>query len=174
MIVMDRPYSVGERIRIKGYDGIVEEIGLRSTKIRLLNGNQAVIPNEEMARSDIENVGRRPFIRRVSNLRLPLDAGKDTAEEAVALIQGILEDHEGCRPDYPPRVWLHEFKSDHIELRMIYWYHPPDYWMFTAHADEINRRILNALEHRGIRLAVPAFSTRFDYGGEEKAELPPE
>ncbi|GAG86301.1 unnamed protein product, partial [marine sediment metagenome] len=59
IILLDKPYKIGQRIVVKGHDGIVEEIGLRSTRLRLLNGNQTTIPNEEMARLDIENIGRR-------------------------------------------------------------------------------------------------------------------
>ncbi len=50
MILLDKPYKVGDRIVVKGHDGVVEEIGLRSTRIRLLTGHQTVIPNEEMAK----------------------------------------------------------------------------------------------------------------------------
>ena len=70
MILIDRPYRVGQRIKVKGHDGVVEQIGLRSTKIRLLTGHQATIPNEEMARTDIENIERRPHIRRRTKLPL--------------------------------------------------------------------------------------------------------
>ncbi|WP_372795695.1 mechanosensitive ion channel family protein [Pontiella sp.] len=160
MIIMDKPYAVGERIRIKTYDGVIEEIGLRSTKIRLLNGHQAVIPNEDMARSDIENIGRRPFIRRVSSIRLPVDIPAEKAEEAVKTIEEILKDHEGMTPEFPPRAWLSEFGSDHLELKMIYWYHPPNYWDFTAHADRVNREILSRFRKAGLSIALPAFTTR--------------
>jgi MscS family membrane protein len=160
MLIMDKPFTVGERIKVKHYDGVVEEIGLRSTKIRLLNGHQASVPNEEMAKTDIENIGRRPFIRRVSELPLSMDIGAAKAQEAVALVQGILKDHEGLNPDFPPRVWLSEFARDHLELKLIYWYHPPNYWDYTQHADQVNRDILNAFEKAGIHIALPAFTTR--------------
>lgn len=162
MIILDKPYNVGERIKILKYDGIIEEIGLRSTKLRLLNGHQAVIPNETMARADIENIGRRPFIRRVSNIRLPVDIGSDKAEKSVSILQDLLKDHEGMNPDFPPRVWISEFADDHLELRMIYWYHPPNYWDFTAHADQTNRRILDAFEKADIPIALPAFTTKVE------------
>lgn len=160
MLIMDKPFTVGERIKVKHYDGVVEEIGLRSTKIRLLNGHQASIPNEDMARTDIENIGRRPYIRRVSELPLSMDIGAAKAQEAVTLVQELLKDHEGLNPDFPPRVWLSEFARDHLELKLIYWYHPPDYWDYTAHADRVNRDILMAFEQAGIQIALPAFTTR--------------
>jgi MscS family membrane protein len=53
MIVLDKPFHIGDRVVIGKHDGFVEEIGLRSTKLRLLNGHQLSIPNEETARSQI-------------------------------------------------------------------------------------------------------------------------
>jgi MscS family membrane protein len=162
MLIMDKPFTVGERIKVKHYDGVVEEIGLRSTKVRLLNGHQASIPNEDMAKTDIENVGRRPFIRRVSGIPLSVDINSVKAQKAVEIVDGLLENHEGFNPDFPPRVWLNEFQRDHLELKMIYWYHPPDYWAYTAHADKINRLILEGFESAGITISLPAFTTRVE------------
>ena len=162
MLIMDKPFIVGERIKIKKYDGVVEEIGLRSTKIRLLNGHQAIIPNEDMARSDIENIGRRPFIRRVTDIPLSIGISSAKAQKAVEVVQELLKDHEGLNPDFPPRVWLNDFERDHLELRLIYWYHPPDYWKFTEHADRVNRQILEAFEAGGITIALPAFTSRIE------------
>ena len=113
-----------------------------------------------MARSDIENIGRRPFIRRVFRIRLPVDIGSAKAEKAVRLVQDILTDHEGMRPEFPPRVWIDDFEADHPELKAIYWYHPPNYWKYTEHADQVNRAILDAFENAGIGIALPAFTTR--------------
>jgi MscS family membrane protein len=72
MLMADKPFRVGERIVAAGYDGVVENIGLRSTRLRLLTGHQVTIPNDTLACNDVENVGRRPFIRRVSNIQIPL------------------------------------------------------------------------------------------------------
>jgi MscS family membrane protein len=162
MLIMDKPFTVGERIKVKGYDGVVEEIGLRSTKLRLLNGHQAAIPNEEMARTDVENIGRRPFIRRVTEIPLSIDIPSAKAQQAVDIVKEVLKDHEGMRPDFPPRVWLDEFQRDHLELKLVYWYHPPNYWEYTEHADHVNRQILNAFEKEHITIALPAFTTRVE------------
>jgi len=162
MLIMDKPFIVGERIKVKKYDGVVEEVGLRSTKIRLLNGHQAIIPNEDMAKTDIENIGRRPFIRRVTEIPLPIDIAPAKAQKAVEILQALLVDHEGFNPDFPPRIWLNDFERDHLGLKMIYWYHPPDYWKYTEHADRVNRQILDAFESEGIVIALPAFTTRVE------------
>lgn len=160
MLILDKPFTVGERIKVMKYDGIVEEIGLRSTKIRLLNGHQASIPNEEMAKIDIENVGRRPFIRRVSQLALPINTSSSNAAEAVSIVKKILDNHDCSNPELPPRVWLSDFERDNVCLKFMYWFHSIDYWRYAAHADETNRNILDAFNAAGITVALPSFTTK--------------
>ncbi len=159
MIMLDKPYRVGERIRAKGYDGIVEEIGLRSTKIRLLTGHMATIPNEEMARSDIENIARRPHIRRIADLRIPLDTPPEKVQRALDIVRTILADHAGMPADFPPRVYLNDFNRDSLNLRMIYWYQPPDYWDFLALSERINLRIMHEFAAAGLKFAPPTTTT---------------
>lgn len=159
MILLDKPYRVGERIVIKNYDGVVEEIGLRSTKIRLLTGHVTAIPNEEMARSDIENVGRRPHIRRVADIPLPLDTPPDLAEKAVTIVRRLLDGHEGSSPDYPPRVFLNEINRDSLNLRLFYWYHPPNYWDFLQFSQQLNLQIKQEFAAVGLDFALPTSRT---------------
>ncbi len=150
MLMADKPFRVGERIVVGKYDGIVEDIGLRSTRIRLLTGHQATIPNDELAGSDIENVGRRPYIRRVSDLHVPLDTPRERIETVLDRIRESLHNHEGHHPDFPPRVFFNEFNPDSFNIRIIYWYHPPDYWKFLAFAERLNLEIFRAFEEQGV------------------------
>jgi len=155
MILLDKPYRVGERIIVGDYDGIVNEIGLRSTKLRLLTGHVAVIPNEEMAHSRIENVGRRPHIRRIADLRIPLDTPRAKVEKAVEVIRAALVNHEGMDPEFPPRVYFNEFNSDSFNIRIIYWYQPPNYWDFLAFSERLNLQVFRAFEEQDIQFSLP-------------------
>jgi MscS family membrane protein len=155
MILLDKPYQIGQRIVVKGHDGVVEEIGLRSTKLRLLSGHQTAIPNEEMARTDIENIGRRPHIRRLTNIAIPYNTPVGKVEKAVQIINDILKDHEGMRPDLPPRVYFNEFNRDSLNIIILYWYHPPDYWGFLAFNQGVNMQIMKDFEAEGIKFAFP-------------------
>ena len=74
---------------------MVEDIGLRSSRIRLLTGHQVTVPNDELSRSHIENVGRRPHIRRISDIHIPLDTRRQKIDEAVTIIRTALDEHEG-------------------------------------------------------------------------------
>ena len=138
MLMADKPFRAGERVSIKNYDGVVEDIGLRSTKIRLLSGHQTTIPNDDLSRSEIENVGRRPYIRRNGDIRIPLDTPREKIERAVSIIRAALDNHEGMAPEFPPRVFFNEFNPDSFNIRFIYWYHPPSIWDFLAFSEKVN------------------------------------
>jgi MscS family membrane protein len=159
MILLDKPYSIGQRVTVKGHDGVVEEIGLRSTRIRLLTGHQTTVPNDQMANVDIENIGRRPYIRRLTNITITYDTPPEKIEKAVNIIETILDNHEGMKPDFPPRVYFNEFNSDSLNLLVLYWYHPPDYWSFLAFSQRVNLQIMREFEKEGIRFAFPTSTT---------------
>jgi len=155
-LMADKPFRVGDRIILQKYDGVVEDIGLRSTRIRLLTGHQATVPNDELARTDIENVSRRPHIRRVADIHLPLETSRKLTEEAIEIVRQLLDNHEGMDAEFPPRVFFNEFNDDSFNLRLIYWYHPPDYWQFQDYSQRLNLEICKAFEQRGIRFLLPS------------------
>lgn len=171
MIMLDKPFRVGERIVAKGYDGVVQEVGLRSTRLRLLTGHEVTIPNDDMARSDIENIGRRPHIRRHSNIAIPLGLPPEKAEQAVTIVREILKDHEGMDPAYPPRVFLNEFNRDSLNICLFYWYHPPNYWDYLAFCEKVNLRIKCDFDHAGIPFALPSSATIMSQSPEQPLQV---
>lgn len=171
MISLDKPFNVGDRIIAKGMDGVVEEIGLRSTKLALLSGNAASIPNEDMAKIQIENVGRRPHIKRVTNLRIPLDTPRHKLERAVEIIEELLKNHEGMRPEFPPRVYFTEFEAECFNICMIYWYAPPKYWNYLRFGQTLNFQIFSAFESAGIIFSLPARMVHTDMDGTGPAPI---
>ena len=159
IILLDKPYRIGQRIVVKGHDGIVEEIGLRSTRLRLLNGHQTTISNEEMARLDIENIGRRQYIRRLTNITITYDTPPKKIEKALDIILKILDNHEGMDPELPPRAYFNEFNPSSLNLVVFYWYNPADYWKYMAHSQQVNLKIMQEFEKAGIKFAFPTNTT---------------
>jgi len=155
MLMADRPFRVGDRIIFKDYDGVVEDIGLRSTRIRLLSSHQVTVPNDELSRSDIENVARRKCIRRVADIRIPLDTPYEKVQAAVDIVRKQLDNHEGMDPDYPPRVFFLDFVPDAFTIRVIYWYHPPNYWDYLAFSEKFNFAIFRAFAEQEIQFSLP-------------------
>jgi MscS family membrane protein len=159
MILLDKPYKVGQRIVAKGHDGIVEEIGLRSTRIRLLTGHQTAIPNDEMAKIDIENIGQRPHIRRLTNIGITYDTPLEKIEKAVDIILKILDNHEGICPELPPRAYFNEYHPYSLNILVLYWYHPADYWGYMKFSQEVNLQIAQGFQKEGIKFAFPTSTT---------------
>ena len=159
MILLDKPYKVGQRIVAKGHDGIVEEIGLRSTRIRLLTGHQTAIPNDEMAKIDIENIGQRPHIRRLTNIGITYDTPPEKIEKAVELILKILDNHEGMDPEFPPRAYFSEYNPYSLNILVLYWYHPADYWDYMKFSQGVNLQIAREFQKEGIKFAFPTTTT---------------
>ncbi len=155
MILIDRPYSIGDRVVVEGHDGPVEEIGFRSTRIRALTGNLVTIPNDKMASASIENLGRRPHIMRQFNVGITYDTLADKMERAIKIIEKILENHEGMQPGFPPRVFFDEFKDSSLNIMVTYWYYPPDLWSSLAFGQKVNLQIMHAFEKEGIEFAFP-------------------
>lgn len=169
-ILVDQPYRVGERIVAGGHDGVVERIGLRSTRIRQLDGNVTSIPNERMATMNIENIGRRGSIRRKAQLRIATGTPREKVEQAVQIVREILANHEGMPSESPPRVYFDEFNPDSLSIRFFYWYSPPDYWAFSDFSERVNFEIIRRFAEAGIALAPP--TSRTELAGESGQPLP--
>lgn len=159
MILLDKPYKVGQRIVAKGHDGVVEEIGLRSTKMRLLTGHLTTIPNDEMAKVDVENIQRRPHIRRLTNIAITYDTPPEKIERAVNIILSILDNHEGMDPNFPPKAYFNEFNPYSLNILVLYWYHPADYWAYMEFGQRVNMQIAREFHQEGIRFAFPTSTT---------------
>jgi len=155
MLLSDKPFRVGERILYNEYDGVVEDIGLRSTRLRLLSGPQVTLPNNQLAGNDIQNISRRPYIRRIGEIHIPLDTTGEKVQKAVAIIRDELNDHEGMDMDRPPRVFFNEFTPDAFSIIFYYWYTSSDYWRFKTFSEKLNFEILRKFEAQGIQFTLP-------------------
>ena len=72
-ILFDKPFQIGHRVVIDGNDGIVESVGFRSTRIRMLTGHLMTIPNEKIVNTFVENIGLRKKIRWLTNITITYD-----------------------------------------------------------------------------------------------------
>lgn len=160
-IIMDRSFKIGERIICSGCDGVIEDIGLRTTRVRTAGGHVICIPNANIVNSPIENVSRRPAIRRNFTLALKLDTPAEKVQLALKIVNDILSDEQIRKPIHPvingqpsvPQVFFSDYTGNSLSLNIIYWYAPPNNGEYMAHAENINLRILEAFNRSGINLA---------------------
>lgn len=171
MIFFDQPYRAGDRIVVLGHDGIVEQIGLRSTRIRLLDGQLMTIPNEKMASAEIANVSQRPSIQRIIRLGLTYGTAPAKVERAIAVLREILDGHAASWAQ-PPRIHFAEFAPDSLTLTAYTWYQPAVYWDYADAHGRINLEILRRFGEEGIEFAFPTTTMLLEPGsGPIKVEL---
>lgn len=155
VLFSDKPFEMGDRINIDGHDGTVEEVGLRSTRIRRLDGHLVTIPNGELANKAIWNIAKRPFIRNLFTISVTYDTTPEKLEQAKSILEKILENHEGMKEDFPPRVYFQSLNSHSLDFLVIYWYHPPAYWDYMAFTEKVNLEIVRQFNEAGIDFAFP-------------------
>ena len=155
VLFVDKPFEMGDRIVVDGHDGPVAEVGLRSTKIRTLEGHLVTVPNGELANKTIQNIGKRPFIRRIADLTITYDTPPEKIDRAIEIVKEILENHEGMHEDLLPRIFFNDFNSDSLNIRVFYWYHPPEYWNFMAFSERFNKEVFRRFNEEGIDFAFP-------------------
>jgi MscS family membrane protein len=155
VIFADKPFELGDRIVVDGCDGSVEEVGFRSTRVRTLEGHLVTIPNGELANKTIQNITKRPNIRRIMNITVTYDTPPEKVQEAVDIVKELLQDHEGMDPEMPPRVVFNELNATSLNIFAIYWYHPPDWWMFQAFNEKVMFELLRRFNAAGIQFAFP-------------------
>ena len=155
VIFADKPFELGDRIVVGEFDGPVESVGFRSTRIRTLDGHVITIPNGELANKMIKNISRRPYIKRVANITITYDTPPEKVQRALDIIREILNNHEGMNPDFPPRIYFNEFNDASLNILVIYWYTPPDYWKAMEFGENFNMELLRRFNAEGIEFAFP-------------------
>lgn len=174
-IFFDRPFNVGDRIVFHAYDGVIEEIGFRSFRLRTLAGHLVTIPNSDVVSGSIENISRRPNIRRVMDIAIAYDTPPAKVSEAVAIVKRLLSDPPIAAAfdlvRFPPRVAFDAFNADSLNIKVFYWFHPNDWWAYLDHCERLNLRLLEAFAEAGIEFAFPT-QTLF-LAGDPRRPLPP-
>jgi len=156
-IFADRPFQIGELVKIDEHLGPVEEVGFRSTRIRTLQGHLVTIPNSVITNSCVENIGRRPFIRRTSNITITYDSGHTKTKRAVEIIKEVLAGvpQLNTDPEKPPRVYFSDFNDWSLNIYMSYWVKPADYWLYHQVNEQVNFEITKRFEAEQIEFAFP-------------------
>ena len=154
VIILDRPFRIGDRIRAGEINGIVLSVGMRST--RLLSEDDSVfsIPNNQIAEEAIENISNRGVIRCMFTLGVVYGTTADQMELAMKLIHGIVDDFKG--PDQPqrhPRVFFEKFADSSLNIRVIMWLKTTSFEKEEALRTELNLEILRQFEANGLEMA---------------------
>jgi MscS family membrane protein len=151
-ILVDRPFRVGDWVKIQDFEGAVEEIGLRSTRIRNADGYLVTLPNKVVVDVGITNIARRPTIRRAMTINLTYDTPAERIEEAVKSLREIFQAHPLTHD-----VWVYwrDYSASSLDIFVVYWCKTTDYKAFLGALEEINVQIKKRFDAAGLEFAYP-------------------
>lgn len=151
-IVLDRPFVIGDTINVDTVTGTVEHIGLKTTRLRSVSGEQIVMANGELLKGRIRNY-KRMIERRVV---FTVDVTYDTAPDVVARIPAMLREIVGTQsPVRFDRSHFATYTDSTLRFETVYWVLDPDYAKFMDIQQAINLELLRRFNAQRIEFAFP-------------------
>ena len=162
-VYADQPVRVGEFCRFGGTVGTVEEVGLRSTRVRTLDRTVVTIPNSEFSNLPIENFARRDRIWYHPTIRLRYETTPDQIRYVLVEVHRMLYAHPKV-DSTSARIRFVGFGNSSLDLEVFSYVTVTDYGEYLEVAEDLNLRIMDIVAAAGTGLALPAQMTYFDEG----------
>jgi MscS family membrane protein len=154
-ILADQPVSVGDFCRFGDRVGTVEEIGLRSTRIRSLDRTLVTVPNSEFSRIQIENFAARDKLWYHPTLGLRYETTPDQIRHVLVEVRRMLYAHPRVDPE-PARVRFTSFGAYSLDLEIFAYVRTRDYDEYLEIAEDLNLRIMDIVTASGTGFAFPS------------------
>jgi len=151
-IYFDRPFEIGDFIMIGDHSGTVKSIGVKSTRIQLLQGEELVISNRELTETHLRNFRKLEKRRVLFNIGVTYDTPVGKLGKIPEIITKIIENVELAELD---RVHFIEFGDFSLRFEIVYYVSVSDYVKYMDTQQKINFAIKEAFEKEGIEIAFP-------------------
>ncbi len=173
-IAIDKPFEVGDFIVLGSVSGTVEMVGVKTTRIRSLGGEQVVMSNTELLKQTISNYKRLQRRRIVFGFGITYDASADQAAEIPALVKSVVEASPRLQFD---RAHLKGFGESSLDYEVVYIVLDPDYNLYMDEQQRINLELMRLFSARNIGFAFPTRTLYLVRQGDTDADTddgPPE
>lgn len=151
-ITLDKPFVIGDFIRVDDKAGSVEYIGLKSTRVRSLSGEQLVFSNSDLLSSRISNFKRMERRRIAFTVGVTYQTSPEKLEAMPEMIRGTICDHPQTTFD---RAHFKEFSDSGLIFEVVYFVESPDYMVYMDIQQTINLAIFRRFADEGISFAYP-------------------
>jgi small-conductance mechanosensitive channel len=151
-IVLDKPFIVGDFIVVGDLKGNVEHIGLKTTRLRSISGEQLIFSNGDLLQSRIQNFKRMNERRVVMKLGVTYQTTSDQLKMIPPLIEKMIADLSGTRFD---RCHFLTFGDSSLDFELVYWILNPDFLQYANLAQSVNLKIFEEFNRLGISFAYP-------------------
>ncbi len=152
-IILDRPFEVGDTISFGDQTGTVERIGIKTTRIRAITGEQIAVSNSDLVSARVHNFKRMTERRVLLVLGVTYDTPADKLEGIPERVKRIVEGQDRVRFD---RAHFRSFGDSALQFEVVYWVQSADYGVFMDCQQAINFAVFRAFEEDGIEFAFPS------------------
>ncbi len=172
MILLDRPFMIGDWIKAGDMEGTVEEIGFRSTRIRTFAKTLITVPNSVLMNLSVDNFSRMPKRRIKLYVGVTYDATTTQMREAVASIKQMLRDHPAIDQDFF-LVNFTDFGASSLDI-MVYCFTTSTVWSEYLDArEDVCLKIMQTLEGLGMEIAFPSRTVYLQQSSTDPGEKDP-
>ena len=149
-VFVDKPFRVGDQIKLDGAEGVVETVGLRSTRVRSSDGHLIAVPNKTMGNATITNITQRPSIKTVMNFSLIHTLPTEKVKRALAVLEEVYRANPMTQD-----VWIsfNQFAGANLNIQVVHWWKGTDYRKYLTGMQEMNLAAKDRLDAEGIAFA---------------------
>ncbi|MFH1676697.1 MAG: mechanosensitive ion channel domain-containing protein [bacterium] len=155
VVLFDRPFQVGDHIVMDNLEGTVEEVGLRSTRIKTFYNSLVIVPNAVLMTARIENMGVRQYRRIRMTLSVTYDTPPEKIEAFCVGIREIIETHPLTRKEFY-HVWFYEFNESSLDVLVQYHLETADYTTELHERHRIFLTFIRLANELGVEFAFPS------------------
>ena len=149
-VFADKPFRIGDQIKLDVIEGVVEDVGLRSTRVRNPEGHVVAIPNKMIGNAAITNLTRRASIKTVINLLLPHALPIAKIKRALALLEEIYQGHPMTQKAL---ISFNQFVGGNFNVMIVHWSKGTDYEKYLIALQEMNLAVKERFDSEGIAFA---------------------
>ena len=150
----DHSYKLGDYISVNGFEGNVEEINMRSTKIRALDNSLIILPNDVVAGTVIKNVTNGKKRRIFETFGVTYDTSDEKLKKAISILENILKEHPKIHDDFI--VYLETLSSSSIDIKVNAYTKTNVYKDYLKIKEQFILEVIKRFREEGIDFAFPS------------------
>ncbi len=151
-VFLDKPFHVGDQIKVEAVEGVVESIGLRSTRVRHPDGQLITVPNKTMGNAVITNISKRPNIKTTMNIGITYDTPTEKVKQALTILDEVYRRHPMT---HDLVISFNQFADSSLNVQVTHWFKSTDPKEHLAGMQELNLEIKKRFDAAGINFAFP-------------------
>lgn len=172
-VVLDRPFQVGDWVKVGNVEGTVESVGLRSSRIRTFYNSEVCIPNSELITATVDNMGRRRYRRIKAKISVLYSTSPEQLEAFCEGIRELIRQHPYTRKDFY-MAWVNQFAASSIDILLYCFHETPDWATELRERHRLFLDIIRLAKRLGVEFAFPTQTIHIARdGGEDQPSTAP-